>query len=69
MWFIMFLILISDLDKKIIFGCFVVCCLTEAFCHYLDYQKSNAYQEALVETSTTYNEILKQIVERNNNND
>ena len=38
MWLIMFLLLISDINPRIILACFIACCICQGFDSYLDYK-------------------------------
>ena len=64
MWFIMFLILISDLDDKIIFACFMCCCLTQAYINYLDHERQSVLDTVIVKASETNDKLIKQLQER-----
>lgn len=62
MWFVMFLILISNLKEKIIFGCFTVCCLVQAFEAYMDYKAKKEWQEVLSNIVVTNKDILQKLI-------
>ena len=64
MWFIMFLILISNLDNKIIFACFVCFCLTQAYMNYLDYERQSVLDTIIVKASETNDKLIQQLRER-----
>lgn len=64
MWFIMFLILISDLNDKIIFACFACCCLTQAYMSYLDYERQSVLDTIIVKASETNDKLIQQLRER-----
>lgn len=64
MWFIMFLILISNLDNKIIFACFACCCLTQAYMSYLDYERQSVLDTIIVKASETNDKLIQQLRER-----
>lgn len=64
MWFIMFLILISNLNNKIIFACFVCCCLTQAYMNYLDYERQSVLDTIIVKASETNDKLIQQLRER-----
>ena len=67
MWFIMLLLLIAEMDKKVLIVCFTLCCLTEAFDTYLSYQSKKEFNMILEKSTNTYDEIIKTIAERRNN--
>lgn len=69
MWFIMFLILISDLDDRIIFACFMGCCLTQAYMNYLDHERQSVLDSIVVKASETNDKLIQHLQERRNNND
>lgn len=60
----MFLILISDLDDKIIFACFMCCCLTQAYMNYLDHERQSVLDTVIVKASETNDKLIKQLQER-----
>lgn len=64
MWFIMFLILISDLDDKIIFACFMCCCLTQAYINHLDHERQSVLDTIIVKASETNDKLIQQLQER-----
>lgn len=69
MWFIMFLILISDLDDRIIFACFMSCCLTQAYMNYLDHERQSVLDSIVVKASETNDKLIQHLQERRNDND
>lgn len=58
----MFFILMSNLKEKIIFVCFALCCLTQAFNIYLDYKVKEDYREILSKISDTHCDILQKLI-------
>lgn len=60
----MFLILISNLDNKIIFACFACCCLTQAYMSYLDYERQSVLDTIIVKASETNDKLIQQLRER-----
>lgn len=58
MWFVMFLVLMSNLKEKIIFGCFITCCLVQAFESYMDYKARKEQQEVLSNIAVTIQKLI-----------
>lgn len=67
MWLIMFLLLISDINPRIILICFIACCICQGFDSYLNYKLLKEQHQLIDKSNNTYNEILKNIVERKTN--
>ena len=62
MWFVMFLVLMSNLKEKIIFGCFITCCLVQAIESYMDYKARKEQQEVLSNIVVTNKDILQKLI-------
>ena len=62
MWFVMFLVLMSNLKEKIIFGCFITCWLVQAFESYMDYKARKEQQEVLSNIVVTNKDILQKLI-------
>lgn len=61
MWFIMFLILISGLDDKIIFACFICCCLTQAYINNLDHKRQSVLDAIIARASETNDKLIQRL--------
>ena len=69
MWFIMFLILISDLDDRIILACFICCCLTQAYINHLDHKRQSVLDTVIVRASETNDKLIQHLEKRRDGND
>lgn len=69
MWFIMFLILISDLDDEIIFACFMCCCLAQAYINNLDHKRQSVLDAIIVRASETNDKLIQRLQKEEINNE
>lgn len=67
MWFIMFLVIMSELPDKFKCICFCVCCLIQGYSNTLDYYR-HQHMDNIIEMSTkVHNEILTKLTKGSDN--